>query len=103
MGIHLQQSARSTLHISNEDFENTAPTVRRVDVCHIRIVSVLSCPQADPTGTTQCDSTVVVGERDTFLDEVFLKVRHVFKRRHVEILIVSQDEDNVGLLSTGTV
>lgn len=57
-----------------------------------------SGPEAYSAWTAECDGAVVVLEGGSFVCDVFLQRRHVRERVHVKVLVVCQDEDDIGLL-----
>lgn len=59
---------------------------------------ILAGPQRNPCRAANGSSTVVALEKGTFIDEMFVNERHIIQGPQFDILIVSQDKDDVWLL-----
>lgn len=73
-------------------------TVGRVEVRHVGVVSELSRPKTRPRRTADGCCAVVMLEKGTLIDETFLDEGDVVQGVHPDVLVVCEDEDDVGTL-----
>jgi hypothetical protein len=73
-------------------------TMRRIDISHVMIVRCFPRPKRDTRGTAQSVGTEMVSELGPLVCNEFSSARHVLQRVHVQVLIVGEDQDDVGSL-----
>lgn len=76
-------------------------TIRRIDICDIRVMSSLASPETYSRWTTQGDGAVVALIESALVDEMLLQEWHVRQGVHAEILIICQDKDDIGFSRAG--
>lgn len=71
-------------------------TKRRKHVGDVGVVGELARPEVDAAGAADGDGAVVLGEGRALIHKVLLHQWHVVQRVHVRVLVVGQDEDDIG-------
>jgi hypothetical protein len=74
-------------------------TVWRIHVGDVGIVRGSSCPDVHSRGAAYGHSTVMSTEEGALIKKVALKMGHVRERAQVKVLVISQDEDDVRLIT----
>lgn len=62
----------------------------------VRVMCSLAAHKRHPTRTAYSDGGVVVGERGSFCHEMLLQGGHIVQRVVMVVLIISEDENDVG-------
>jgi hypothetical protein len=74
--------------------------MRWVDVRHISVVRAESSPNRNSRGTTQGVRAKVIRECSSLVCNELPSMWHILQRVHMQVLIICQDEHNVGSLRT---
>ena len=72
--------------------------MRRIDISDIVIVRCFPRPKRDTRGTAQSVGTEMVSELGPLVCNEFSSTRHVLQRVHVQVLIIGEDQDDIGSL-----
>ena len=73
-------------------------TMRRVDVGYIGVVWRFTSPQSHARRAAQSVGAEMIRERGTSVRDVLSHIGHVFQRVHVQVLVICEDKNDVGLL-----
>ena len=72
-------------------------TIRRVHIRHISIMSLSSRPKAHARRTAKRSSDEMIQELSALLLDSRLRVRHIRRAIHPQVLIIRENEEEVGL------
>lgn len=72
-------------------------TVWRIYVCDVGVVSSPAGQKTDSRGAAKCDGAVMSTVKSSFLCHVFVQQWHVVKGVQKRVLIISNDENDIGL------
>lgn len=70
-------------------------TIWRAHVGDVGVMRRLARPKCHSRRATESGGAKVAFERRALVDEMFLDIRHVIQRLHMEVLIVRQNEDDI--------
>lgn len=76
-------------------FKKLGRTIRYVNIRDIRIMRSFPSPQADSRWTAQGNGAVMVLEKGAFVKQVLPGQGSIVQGVHMQVLIISQDEDNI--------